>query len=143
MRTGVKRRLLPKARSCKMKRLGRRAVSRPVALDYSRTPPGARRPSPAPVAATVTQLDPLDVFVDPQIRLAIERTYCAHQPAVQPLRSPEGSSFFRRPRQAVALYSDRGVVHTRDVARQILEELDTVHGVLIPARHSHRRRLAR
>ena len=130
--------LLPKARSRKMKRSARRAVSRAVALDDSRTPPGARQPSPAP-AATVTQLDPLDAFVDPQIRLAIEQTYCARinqQCSLsEALKDP---LFLEDPGKHVALYSDHGVVHARDVARQILEVLDTVHGALIPARDSHR-----
>jgi hypothetical protein len=127
---------LPRARSCKMKRSARRAVSRAFALDDCRTPPGARQPSPAPAA---TQLDPLDAFVDPQIRLAIEQTYCARinqQCGLsEALKDP---LFLEDPGKHVALYSDHGVVHTRDVAGQILEVLDTVHGALIPARDSHR-----
>ena len=38
----------------------------------------------------------------------------------------------------VGLFSDHGVLHARDVARQILQVLDQVHGVLIPARSSIR-----
>jgi hypothetical protein len=101
-------------------------------------PWGHETAKPAP-AATVTQFDPLDAFVDPQIRLAIEQTYCARinqQCSLsEALKDP---LFLENPGKHVALFSDHGVVHTRDVARQILQVLDTVHGTLIPARDSHR-----
>jgi len=42
--------------------------------------------------------------------------------------------FLQDPIRHVALYTDHGVVHVRDVARQIVQVLDTIHGVLIPER---------
>lgn len=42
--------------------------------------------------------------------------------------------FWEAPRAHVGLYSDHGVVHVRDVARQIVQLLDDIHGMLIPTR---------
>jgi hypothetical protein len=46
--------------------------------------------------------------------------------------------FLDAPRKHVGLYSDHGVVHMRDVARQILQVLGAIHGVLIPSRPPER-----
>lgn len=43
-------------------------------------------------------------------------------------------SFWEAPRAHVGLYSDHGVVHVRDVARQIISVLGDIHGTLIPPR---------
>ena len=46
--------------------------------------------------------------------------------------------FWEAPRAHVGMYSDHGVVHVRDVARQIVVLLDTIHGLLIPKRSPER-----
>src|ERR671933_431873 len=46
--------------------------------------------------------------------------------------------FWEAPRAHVGLFSDHGVVHVRDVARQILLLLDNIHGMLIPTRPPER-----
>ena len=46
--------------------------------------------------------------------------------------------FWEAPREHVGMYSDHGVVHVRDVARQILLLLDDIHGMLIPTRPPER-----
>lgn len=47
-------------------------------------------------------------------------------------------SFWEGPAKHVALFSDHGVIHVRDVAHQILQVLEAVHGVLISARPPER-----
>lgn len=42
--------------------------------------------------------------------------------------------FWRRPESHVALFSDHGAVHARDVASQVVAVLDTINGVLIARR---------
>jgi hypothetical protein len=46
--------------------------------------------------------------------------------------------FWEAPRAHVGLYSDHGVIHVRDVARQIVQLLDDIHGMLIPTRPPER-----
>jgi hypothetical protein len=46
--------------------------------------------------------------------------------------------FWEAPRAHVGMYSDHGVIHVRDVARQIVLLLDDIHGMLIPARPPER-----
>src|SRR4029079_12222729 len=46
--------------------------------------------------------------------------------------------FWEAPRAHVGLFSDHGVVHVRDVARQIISLLDDIHGTLIPTRPAER-----
>src|SRR5262245_10684269 len=46
--------------------------------------------------------------------------------------------FWEAPRAHVGLYSDHGVVHVRDIARQIVLLLDNIHGLLIPTRPPER-----
>lgn len=43
-------------------------------------------------------------------------------------------AFLKNPAKHIALYSDHGTVHVRDVANQILEVIHRVNGVLIPER---------
>jgi hypothetical protein len=87
----------------------------------------------------MTQLDALDAFVDPQVRLAIEQTYYARINEQCRLREAlKDPLFLKNPSGQAALFSDHGVVHARDVALQILQVLDTVHGVLIPTRAPRR-----
>lgn len=47
-------------------------------------------------------------------------------------------NFWEAPQKHVGLFSDHGVVHVRDVAQQIIQVLDTIHGLLIPARPPER-----
>ena len=44
-------------------------------------------------------------------------------------------TFLKNPAKHIALYSDHGTVHVRDVANQILEVIHRVNGVLIPERN--------
>jgi hypothetical protein len=46
--------------------------------------------------------------------------------------------FWEAPRAHVGLYSDHGVFHVRDVACQIVQLLDDIHGMLIPTRPPER-----
>jgi hypothetical protein len=46
--------------------------------------------------------------------------------------------FWEAPAAHVGLFSDHGVVHVRDVARQVVQVLDIIHGQLIPARSMER-----
>ena len=46
-------------------------------------------------------------------------------------RDPE---FYKNPAKHIALYTDHGVVHVRDVALQTLEVLERINGILIPLR---------
>jgi hypothetical protein len=50
----------------------------------------------------------------------------------------EDQRFWEAPRAHVGLYSDHGVVHVRDIARQIVLLLDAIHGLLIPTRPPER-----
>lgn len=47
-------------------------------------------------------------------------------------------AFWDAPRAHVGLFSDHGVVHVRDVARQIASLIDDIHGLLIPKRSPER-----
>ncbi len=46
------------------------------------------------------------------------------------------SAFLKDPVKHIALYSDHGVVHVRDVAQKVIRVIDQVNGVLIPERHN-------
>jgi len=82
--------------------------------------------------------DELDRYLPDSIREKIEKSFYArvNQQAEldQVVRSRE---FIEDPLNHIALYSDHGVVHVRDVARNIITILDTINGELIP----HRNRL--
>ncbi|MEL6253642.1 MAG: hypothetical protein AAFR87_16660 [Bacteroidota bacterium] len=45
-------------------------------------------------------------------------------------------SFLKNPTKHIALFTDHGVVHVRDVALQMLEVIDRVNGLLIPKREN-------
>jgi hypothetical protein len=85
------------------------------------------------------KLDSTDAFIDRQVRLAIERTYCARVneqcSLAEALKDPR---FVEDPGKHVALFADHGIVHARDVASQLLEVLDTAHGTVLPARDAGR-----
>lgn len=78
-------------------------------------------------------------YLPERVRLHIEQEYYARVNAQatleQVLLDPE---FVQNPLGHVALFSDHGVVHVRDIARQILQVLDAINGVLIPTRPQNR-----
>ncbi|MGH2390737.1 MAG: hypothetical protein ACRDIE_21255 [Chloroflexota bacterium] len=81
------------------------------------------------------QRQSLDIYLPESIRAHLEQTYYARVNAQATLEHVLQDADFRRdPPRHVALYTDHGVVHVRDVATQILQVLDTINGVLIPAR---------
>jgi GAF domain-containing protein/CRP-like cAMP-binding protein len=82
--------------------------------------------------------DDLDRYLPETIREKIERTYYARVNQQAELdQAVRSKDFVEDPLNHVALFSDHGVVHVRDVARNIVSILDTINGVLIP----HRNRL--
>ncbi len=80
--------------------------------------------------------DELNRYLPESIRENIEQNYYAkvNQQATldQAVRSKE---FIEDPLNHVALFSDHGVVHVRDVAHNIVSVLDLINGVLIPRRN--------
>jgi len=78
-------------------------------------------------------------LLSPGIRRFVEDNYyqkiCDRSKLEIFARDPD---FLAAPTRHVALFSDHGVVHVRDVAEQILRVLSTAHGVLIPERTSSR-----
>jgi hypothetical protein len=87
----------------------------------------------------MTDFAQLDQIIDPRVRSAIEQRYYAPINAqaqlAEVLKDP---LFLQHPAAHVALFADHGAVHVRDVAQQILQVLDAIHGVLIPARDGAR-----
>jgi hypothetical protein len=81
----------------------------------------------------------LNHYLSEKIRTAVEQRYYArvNEQARLEIVSLD-SEFLRDPRTHTALFSDHGLVHVRDVACQMVRVLETVHGVLIAARSSHR-----
>lgn len=81
----------------------------------------------------------LDQYISARLRSQIERRFLApiHAQARldQVIHDPR---FYQDPRRHVLLYSDHGIVHARDVARQLLQVLDVVPGLLIPGRDRNR-----
>lgn len=87
----------------------------------------------------MTDFNPLDQFIAPHIRSTIEQNYYARINAQAQLQqSLKDPLFLQNPSAHVALFADHGVVHVRDVAQQILQVLEAIHGVLIPARDTER-----
>lgn len=82
---------------------------------------------------------PLDRYLSRRIQSWIEQRYCAkidaHGRLEQLLHDP---TFITNPHGHSSLFADHGVIHARDVARQILEVLDRAHGLLIPTRDQAR-----
>jgi hypothetical protein len=77
-------------------------------------------------------LNDLDPFIAPHIRAAIEQQYYARiNEQAQLQHALKDPIFLPHPTAHVALYADHGVVHVRDVAQQILQVLESIHGVLI------------
>src|SRR5262245_30913104 len=74
-------------------------------------------------------------YLPAEIKTGIEQNYYAKVEEQAHLdrfaRDPE---FLEHPSTHVALYSDHGVVHVRDVARQTLRVLDGINGILTPER---------
>lgn len=87
----------------------------------------------------MTESNPLDVFIDPELRAIIERRYYErvneHATLAAALKDP---TFLAAPADHVALFADHGVIHARDVALEMRRVLDAVHGVLIPRRDPQR-----
>lgn len=74
-------------------------------------------------------------YLSPDIRTWIEQSYYAMIDAHAQLDELlDDSSFVAKPLGHSSLFSDHGVVHARDVARQTLQVLDHANGVLFPAR---------
>lgn len=83
----------------------------------------------------MTGASSLDAFVAPDVWAAVEEAYHARinrqSSLAEALKDP---GFLDSPNTHVALFADHGAVHARDVAQQVLQVLDTVHGRLIPRR---------
>ena len=96
-------------------------------------------PTNEPPSSDPRDFAPAPEWIPPAVREALERTYYAEierrASLEQFVRDPE---FLQDPASHLAFYTDHGVVHVRDVARNLLDVLDVVHGVLIPARESER-----
>ena len=79
--------------------------------------------------------DKVDRYLSQEIREEIENTYYAkineRGQLDNAVLDPE---FLKNTLNHMTLYSDHGVVHVRDVARNILGVLETINGVLIPHR---------
>lgn len=82
--------------------------------------------------------DELDCWLDPRIRADIEeRCYAEISRLARFECLCQDSTFVEAVRAGqdhIGLYSDHGIVHARDVARQVVGVLDRVHGVLIAER---------
>jgi hypothetical protein len=87
----------------------------------------------------MTKAETLDAFIAPNIRAEIETRYYARINEQSQLSEVvKDPLFLENPSKHVALFSDHGVVHVRDVAGQVLHVLKTINGVLIPKRLSAR-----
>lgn len=74
-------------------------------------------------------------YIPEQVQSAIETDYYARvNTQADFARFARDPEFLRDPAPHVALYSDHGVIHVRDVASQILRVLDLVNGLLVPRR---------
>jgi len=81
----------------------------------------------------------LNYYLSEKVRAWLEQRYYAQVNAQATFdHAIHDPDFWRGPAKHVALFSDHGVVHVRDVAHQILQVLDAIHGVLIPDRARHR-----
>ncbi|MCB0061296.1 MAG: hypothetical protein KDE19_04255, partial [Caldilineaceae bacterium] len=81
----------------------------------------------------------VDEYLTKPIRCAIEERYYApinEQAALERLIHDE--HFLANPTAHVAMFSDHGVVHVRDVAQQVLRVLNTGNSLLIPVRDDER-----
>jgi hypothetical protein len=84
-------------------------------------------------------MHPMDTYLPAHIREGIEANYYAKVSAQASLENAMwNAEFLESPIKHVALYSDHGVVHVRDVAETTITVLDTINGLLIPARDINR-----
>lgn len=83
--------------------------------------------------------DDLDAYVPAGVRAWIEQAYYARINEQATLDHLLGDpAFLEDPEGHIALFSDHGVVHVRDVARRMLEVLEVINGVLMPLRPGER-----
>ena len=78
----------------------------------------------------------MDNYLPDKFRDFIEKNFYAkvsEQAKLENLK--KDPQFHKDPLKHIALYTDHGVVHVRDVALEVLEVLNTVNGVLIPKRN--------
>ncbi len=83
----------------------------------------------------------LDGVLPPQLCRELERRYW--RPIEQEAmfeRFVDDPEFHRDPHGHVALYADHGIVHVRDVARRLIEMIDSLNGILIAERDPARLR---
>lgn len=75
----------------------------------------------------------LDRYIPQSIREEIEKRYYSEICRKSALDACfQDDAFLERLPEHIALYSDHGVVHARDVAKQIITVLENINGVLIP-----------
>ncbi len=76
-----------------------------------------------------------DNYLSKRIQSWIEQRYYAKIDAHARLEELlYDTTFITKPHGHSSLFADHGVVHARDVARQILQVLDCINGVLVPPR---------
>jgi CRP-like cAMP-binding protein len=86
------------------------------------------------------EFDELDAFLSAALRAEIETRYYARVNEQARLeRALQDPLFFQNCESHPALFPDHGVVHVRDVARQVISVLDAAEGMLIPAHPAERR----
>src|SRR5512142_836551 len=74
-------------------------------------------------------------YLSASVRTYIEQAYYARVNEQAKLENMISDPlFFANTVVHPAFYSDHGVVHVRDVARQVLQVLQTINGILIPRR---------
>jgi hypothetical protein len=79
--------------------------------------------------------EPLDRYLSPAVRSTIEQRYYARINAQSRLgEALQDPAFLSNLSGHVTLFADHGVVHVRDTARQIVQVLSVLNGVLFPAR---------
>ena len=77
----------------------------------------------------------MDGYLPPEFRSFIEHNFygrVVEQARLENLK--KDSNFHKDPLKHIALYTDHGIVHVRDVALQVLEVIETANGVLMPFR---------
>ena len=87
----------------------------------------------------MTDTHDLDRYIPATVRQHLEERYYARINNRSRLECLAGDQeFLRDPASHIAMFADHGVVHARNVARQLLHVLETVHGTLIEARSPER-----
>ncbi len=83
----------------------------------------------------------LDEHLPPDLRADLERRFWRPIEAGAKLEAlVDDPAFYDDPGRHPAMFADHGVVHVRDVAGSLVHLVDTVDGVLLPARPPERRR---